>query len=58
MRIEVLLTAAWAEKLVELLVEEFEGEALTAYVQEVDALPRSHFLAPPPAVTAPPKVDK
>jgi hypothetical protein len=45
-RIEILVTAPCAKKLVELLVARYEGDPLTAYVQEVDALPQSHFLVP------------
>jgi hypothetical protein len=52
-RIEVLVTAPWREKITEMLLANYEGDPLTAFAQEVEALPGNHFLPPPaPAIRA------
>jgi nitrogen regulatory protein PII len=61
-RLEILVVPPWADKVVAMLVANYQGDPLTAFVQEVLALPQSHFLLTSPtsadadlSSTAPPR---
>jgi hypothetical protein len=44
LQIEMLVPSPLAKKIFELLAAKYEGDALTAYMHEVEAFPRSHFV--------------
>jgi hypothetical protein len=45
LQFEILVPAPLAKKIFELLAEKYDGDPLTAYAQEVEAFPRSHFVS-------------
>jgi len=44
-RIEVLMAPQLAQKVLDLLAVKYDEEPLTAYMQEVEAFPRAHFVS-------------